>query len=116
MRRIIIADTSVLIIFDKINKLDILKRLYHEIFITIQLDKGEASVIALAIENKNATSILDDLRARKYAKRLGINVTGTLGVINKAKEKGIIKNIKPIIELLSKTLSFIFSVLLLKIP
>jgi len=43
-------------------------------------------------------------------------VTGTLGVINKAKEKGIIKNIKPIIELLSKTLSFIFSVLLLKIP
>jgi len=37
MRRIIIADTSVLIIFDKINKLDILKRLYHEIFITPEI-------------------------------------------------------------------------------
>jgi predicted nucleic acid-binding protein len=38
------------------------------------------------------------LRARKYAKRLGIKITGTLGVINKAKEAGIIEKIKPVIE------------------
>ena len=35
-----------------------------------QLDKGEASAIALAVELDNCLLILDDLKSRKYAKSL----------------------------------------------
>jgi predicted nucleic acid-binding protein len=128
MPDLVIADASVLIIFDKIERLDILRDLYQEILTTPEisgefqkslpdwikvkppgnkkyqklienhLDVGEASAIALAMEDKESLIILDDLRARKYAKRLGIKITGTLGVINKAKETGIIEKIKPVIE------------------
>ena len=47
--------------------------------------------------------ILDDLKARKVAKRLGFKFTGTLGVINKAKENGIIERIGPYIDKLKST-------------
>lgn len=67
-------------------------------FIETLLDVGEASTIALASEKDNALLILDDLKARKLAKRLGLKFTGTLGILNKAKEQGVIVKIKPIIE------------------
>jgi predicted nucleic acid-binding protein len=67
------------------------------------LDLGESSAIALAMEMKDSLLILDDLKARKFAKRLGMKFTGSLGVINKAKEIGVVKTIKPIIDELRKT-------------
>jgi len=42
--------------------------------------------------------ILDDLKARKVAQKLNLVFTGPLGVISKAKEKGYLTQIKPIIE------------------
>ncbi|MBM4166255.1 MAG: DUF3368 domain-containing protein [Ignavibacteria bacterium] len=42
--------------------------------------------------------ILDDLRARKIAKSMNLKLTGTLRVLVKAKEKGFIKRIKPLME------------------
>ena len=42
--------------------------------------------------------IIDDYIAREYAKYLDFNVTGTLGVILKAKEKQIITKVKPLID------------------
>jgi predicted nucleic acid-binding protein len=64
----------------------------------MQIDKGESSAIALALETPDSTIILDDYKARKIAKQLGLIFTGTIGVIVKAKLKGIIPSIKPILE------------------
>ena len=67
------------------------------------VDKGEASAIALAVEVKDCVIIIDDLKARNLAKRIGLNITGTLGIILKAKQKGIIASVKPMIFKLRKT-------------
>jgi len=133
MPKLVIADTSCLIIFDKIEGFEILKKVYDEIittpeiqnefgkplpkwikiesvkdkkyqrFIETQLDLGESSAIALAIEHEYALLILDDLRARRVAKRLGLMFTGSLGVINKSKELGVIEKIRPLIDKLKRT-------------
>ncbi len=42
--------------------------------------------------------ILDDLKGRKEAERLGFKITGTLGVLFKAKKLGYIAELKPYIE------------------
>jgi len=39
----------------------------------------------LAIDIGNATLIIDDYRARKVAEKLGLEITGTIGVIIKTK-------------------------------
>ncbi len=69
----------------------------------IQVDKGEASAIALALESKNPLLILDDYKARKLADNLKINYTGTIGLIISAKQKGIIPSIKPLLEKIKQT-------------
>lgn len=63
-----------------------------------QIDQGEASAIALATEYNNVLLLLDDLKARKLASQLNFKITGTLGIIHKAKQMSIIKNVKPLIE------------------
>ena len=69
----------------------------------MQIDKGESSAIALALETPDSTVILDDYKARKIAERLGIPFTGTIGVIIKAKLRGIIPSIKPLLEKIKQT-------------
>lgn len=69
----------------------------------MQVDKGEASAIALALELPESTIILDDFRARKVAERLKVNFTGTIGVIIKAKLQGIISSIKPLLSKIKQT-------------
>ena len=64
------------------------------------LDAGEASAIALAFAFRDVILILDDLKARKEAKRLGFRVTGTLGVILAAKHRGVIPAVKPYLDVL----------------
>lgn len=54
------------------------------------LDPGEASAIALAMETENPLLVIDDLKGRKEATRIGLMITGTLGVLAKARERGII--------------------------
>jgi predicted nucleic acid-binding protein len=56
------------------------------------LGLGESSVILTALklqqEKKRYYAILDDGNARKIASRLGINLTGTYGLLKTLKEKG----------------------------
>jgi len=128
----VIADTSVLILLQNIEELDLLQKVYGNIdvtpevaneflhslpawitiqkvqdikyqeFLEIQLDPGEAGAIALAKEQNNALLLLDDLKARKVAKKLNIRFTGTLGILYKAKETGIVPAIKPLTDKLIK--------------
>ena len=57
------------------------------------LDSGEASAIALGLENPDSLLILDDLKGRKEALKLSLKVTGTLGVLVKAKKENHISEI-----------------------
>ncbi len=102
MPKIIIADTSCLILLDKIGELQLLNALFGTITLTQEirdeyhqylpdwfeiknpinrtyqkileasLDSGEASAIALAIEHKGCLLIMDDLKGRRYAENLGL--------------------------------------------
>lgn len=61
------------------------------------LDRGEAEVIALAQELNADLIIIDERLARRHAKRLGLTLTGTLGVLLRAKEKGFVPAVKPLV-------------------
>jgi len=66
-----------------------------------RIDLGEAEAITLAFEKKADFIILDDLKARKTAKRNGLNVIGTLGLLLEAKKEGKIKKFKECIQIFS---------------
>lgn len=65
----------------------------------LTVDPGESEAIALAYE-RNLRIILDDLKGRQVAKRLGIPVTGTVGLLLKAKQNGVIPEIGSILDAL----------------
>jgi predicted nucleic acid-binding protein len=133
MPKIIISDTSTLILFHKIGEFNLLQKVYVELlttpeiaeefgeelpdwikiqevsdkkyqtFLETQVDHGEASAIALATEFDDVLLLLDDLKARKLAAHLKFNYTGTLGIIHKAKQLSLIDRVKPLIEKLLLT-------------
>lgn len=129
----IILDTSCLIILGKIGELELLKGIGKKVYITpliheeygkilphwilisrpnntdyqrileMDLDKGEASAIALAIDMKDSILILDELKGRKIADRLSLKYSGTFGVILRSKQEGLIKSVKPILNKIRST-------------
>ena len=133
MPKTIISDTSCFIILTKIGEFDLLREVYGKITTTkeiaeefgedlpdwieikevkdksrqqildMQIDKGESSAIALALEIPESTLVLDDYKARKIAEQLQIPFTGTVGIIVKAKLMGIIPSIKPFLDRIKTT-------------
>ena len=79
----------------------------------MDLDKGEASAIALSLELDNSIMIIDDLKGRKIADKLNLKYSGTFGLILKAKQEGIILSVRPILDKIKKT-NFRFSEKLFK--
>ena len=65
-----------------------------------EVDLGEAAVFVLAEERDACLIILDDRDARRYAERLGLPVTGTVGILLEAKERGFIDAVKPLLDVL----------------
>ena len=61
------------------------------------LDNGEAEAIALATELHPESVLLDDKLARQMARRLGVPVTGTIGVLLRAKQVGLIVEVRSLI-------------------
>lgn len=142
MRRVIVNSTP-LIVLSNINKLDLLKQLYGQIFIPqavynevtaksdsaclqikdnldwiniceiknieekkmyqAKLHSGEVEVMILAQETPIADLvIIDDNAAKKTAKYLGLTITGTLGILLKAKQEGLLNNVSSCIDELLK--------------
>jgi len=127
MHKVVIADTSVFILLQNTGRIDLLEKVYQKIVTTpevseefseslpewvvirkvtdkkyqksleTQVDAGEASVIALAKESIDPLLLLDDLKGRKLAKKLNLTISGTLGVIHKAKQEGIIPKVSPLL-------------------
>jgi predicted nucleic acid-binding protein len=67
------------------------------IAINTLLGLGEASVIVLALGTKNSLVILDDKRVRAYAKNVGLNYTGIIGLLRLGYRKALIKDIDALI-------------------
>lgn len=125
-----ISNTTCIIVLDNAGSLYILKELYGTINITEEvfhefgkevpewikvvkvknsnytkileqfMDLGEASTIALNMETENSKMIIDDMKARKFSDKMNLNYTGTVGVLLKAKEQGVIKSVKTMLTLL----------------
>lgn len=125
---VVITDASCFILLDKIEQLQILSELSDKVITTPEVlkefgkplpswieirpvtstilhqvfeervDKGEASAIALAVETPSSMLVIDDLRGRKLAKQLNIQFTGTLGLLLKAKQLGVISLLRPILQ------------------
>lgn len=132
----IVSNTTPIISLLKIGKLKILRDLYQEVFIPLEvfneieagkykeyyadlsriewikigkirdvkslsyfldLDKGEAEAIVLANEMDADLIILDESLGRFHAKHAGLKITGTIGILLKAKQLGIIQEIKPLL-------------------
>ena len=62
------------------------------------LDRGEAEVLALGEETIARLLIIDEEKGRRFARRLGFSVIGTLGVLLLAKEHGHLERVSPLIE------------------
>ncbi|MFO0968871.1 MAG: DUF3368 domain-containing protein [Gemmataceae bacterium] len=127
-----VSNTSCLIALESIGQLALLHRLYQEVLIPhavanewgmppppwlkvqeikdhalaqslrLQLGPGEAQAITLAIEVGADRLILDDQRARRIATTLNVSLTGTIGVILRAKQVGIIPLVRAIFDDLQK--------------
>jgi len=67
------------------------------------LDEGEAEAIALALEANASLLLLDDREARLQAKRLGLRVTGTLGILLRARKLGLIEGLREELNKLRET-------------
>lgn len=132
MDTVVISDTSCLIALSRIGQLELLEKLFQRLVTTqtvkdefgetipnwidilevnnvdkiaeleTVLDEGEASAIALALETEKCILIIDEKKGRKISKDLGIEIIGTLKVIQMARQKGIIESIRPLVEDLQK--------------
>ena len=66
------------------------------------LDSGEASVIQLALIKKIDTVCIDETTGRRVARLFNLNVTGSLGILLRAKKEGYPVYMKHAIEQMKK--------------
>ena len=133
MNKVIISDASCLIALDEIGQIEILKSAFPQIVTTkevsaefgkelptwisiktlqnsakrneleLVLDAGEASAIALALENpKQSILIIDEKKGRKIAKQYNLEIIGTLRVLLLAKQNGVIPSVKNLVAELTR--------------
>ena len=119
-----VVDTSVLIALSCIGRLDLLRNLFTLVLapravaeeygeplpgwikvldvknkqlvhaLLELLHRGEAEAITLAIEADANIVILDDKKARSIARRLGLKMIGTVGILVLAKKQKLIDDIE----------------------
>ncbi|PKP08798.1 MAG: DUF3368 domain-containing protein [Bacteroidetes bacterium HGW-Bacteroidetes-4] len=133
----VVSNTTPIISLLKLNKLDLLKKLYSQIYVPkavfkeleaggskeyyknlsqvnwirivdirnkqalkyfLDLDSGEAESIVLATELKADLIIIDEKLGRIHAKHAELKITGTLGILLKAKSIGLIDALKPLLD------------------
>ena len=135
----VVSNTSPLIAFSHLGELHILERLFPSHlarefgrqhlpeWIQVQalsqpagvqvaraaLGEGESEAIAVALAHSVDLVLLDDKAARRLAVTLRLRVIGTLGLLLRAKEAGLIDAVRPRLEAL-RTLPFHISPRLLE--
>ena len=126
MKEAVVCDSSCLIALDRIGRLDLLPALFHPVqappavhlefgsspdwlrveaptdralvtALGLLMDAGEAEAVALASE-RGWPIILDDRQARAVARRLDLQIVGTVAVLVRAKRQGLIEAIGPLLD------------------
>ncbi len=64
----------------------------------LELDPGEAEAITLALEQKAALLLLDEIAGRTIAESYNLVFTGSIGCLIEAKRAGIIPAVKPLLD------------------
>jgi predicted nucleic acid-binding protein len=64
-----------------------------------RIDDGERSAIALAL-SVGAAVLVDEKRGRAVAVALGLHVLGTLGLLVRARDAGLVQKVRPLAEAL----------------
>lgn len=129
MSAVVVTDSTCLIGLERAGELRLLPVLFDEIFIPPEvqaefgvalpwlkvvaptdeamvevlresLDDGEAEAMALARE-LGCEIILDERKARAVAERLGLRCVGTGGLLLRAKHRGLIPSVKPVLDKLA---------------
>lgn len=79
--------------------------------VTLQrdLDRGEAETIALAMEMGADLVLLDEKPGRRAAERLGLRVSGVVGILLEAKAQSHIDSVRPLLDRLSLEAGFYIS-------
>lgn len=120
-----VFDASPLIIFNQVGNFGVLRELFRQIAVPTavarevapslgqlphwlversvpsvpnlprKLDRGEREAIALAIHLSADFIALDDLPGRRVAAGFGLTVIGSLGLLVRAKRRGLIEVVKP---------------------
>jgi predicted nucleic acid-binding protein len=72
----------------------------------LDLDRGEAEAIALAIELQADVVLLDERPGRLAAQHLGLKVMGVVGLLIRAKQVGLIVQLRPLLESLRHDAGF----------
>ena len=67
-----------------------------------ELDSGEAETIVLAREIEAEWVVMDERKGRQKLVQLGLNKIGTIGILLKAREVGLLSHIKPELENLQR--------------
>jgi uncharacterized protein len=125
---IAVSDASPLISFQQIGRLDLLRAQFSQVMVpsavelevlpTVgrlptwidkrharlpadflgQLDLGEREAIALALDVGASFLIIDGLPGRRAAQQLGLRVIGSLGLLARAKQRGLIGEVRPLMD------------------
>jgi len=104
---IIVSNTTPLSELAKVGQLNLLQKLFGKIIIPQEVYNevttgnhraAEAATIILAEELKANRVLIDEKLGRKVAQSRNLPVTGTIGLLLIAKKKGIIIEVKPILE------------------
>jgi predicted nucleic acid-binding protein len=67
------------------------------------LDPGETAVIMLALEQGLRQVLMDERKGRRVAAAAGLSVSGTVGVILRAKRNGHVRAVRPLLRGLRDT-------------
>jgi len=147
---VIIGDSSALVALAVVNQLELLEKLYDNLYIPeavfnevtqigkpqsdklrqflqrkvkqvdltltqLGLGLGELEAITLYKKLDADVLLIDDNRAKKYASLNGVKVIGSLGILIKAKEKGHIEKVKPLLDEIQKSKVYISMKLIEKV-
>lgn len=126
-----VIDSTCFIALERIERLELIPRLFEQVYaprevvdeigsapawlmvqgvknqslhkaLRTQLDVGESAVIALAAELENPTVILDEKKARRIARQMGLRVVGTVGLLLRAKREHMVPEVKSLLESLDR--------------
>jgi predicted nucleic acid-binding protein len=70
------------------------------------LDQGESEAISLALNTRAELTLIDEREGREIARKLGLRLTGTLGILIRAKLDGSLACLEDVIHELQNNYSF----------